>query len=99
MNAKERPFPQQPHIYTIKVEGRLQPAWSDWFSGMEISVTDNETAVAITTLVGPITDQAALRGILTRIWNLNLNLISVNLVEADLSVCPGQGEHTDSPLP
>ena len=65
-------------IYRIQIEGELDEQWSDWFSGMTVAVEDGRRKV--TTLTG-FADQAALRGILNKIWDLNLILISVNPVD------------------
>ncbi len=65
-------------IYRIRIEGKLDERWSDWFSGMTLAVEDGETMV--TTLTGPA-DQAALRGILNKLWDLNRVLVSVNLID------------------
>ncbi len=67
-------------VYQIRVQGRLDERWSDWFSGLTVTV-ESENPLG-TTMVGVI-DQAALRGILNKIWDLNLALISVRRVEAD----------------
>lgn len=64
-------------VYQIKVRGEIDARWSDWFDGVDIA-SDGDA----TTLTGPIIDQAVLRGILIKIWDLNLTLISVNPVEA-----------------
>ena len=64
-----------PESYQIKVQGRLDEGWSDWFSGM--TVTFECGSAPITTLTGAVADQSALRGILTKLWDLNLRLISV----------------------
>ncbi len=66
----------QPIAYQIRVQGRLDESWSGWFDRMAITVEGNST-----TLTGAVVDQAALRGILSRLWDLNLALISVNRVE------------------
>jgi hypothetical protein len=58
--------------YQIKVQGELDEKWAEWFSGMTITSEGD-----ITTLTGAVADQSALRGILDRIWNLNLTLVSV----------------------
>ena len=58
----------------IRVEGHLAPAWSDWFEGMVVCSHPDGT----TTLSGPIRDQAALQGVLLKVWNLGLALVSVN---------------------
>ena len=61
------------YIYEIRVEGYLTDRWSDWFEGLSIcNLPDNQT-----TLTGAINDQAALFGVLTRIHDLNLILVSV----------------------
>jgi len=62
-------------IYQITVQGKLDESWSDWFDGMKITVGHDAT-----TLTGPVADQAALHGILNKIRDLNLALISVNSV-------------------
>ena len=64
-------------VYQIKVRGEIDARWSDWFDGLDIA-SDGD----VTTLTGSIIDQAVLRGILTKIWDLNLTLISVNPAEA-----------------
>jgi hypothetical protein len=65
--------------YQIRAQGRLDARWSEWFSGLTVTVESENPLV--TTMVGVI-DQAALRGILNKIWDLNLALISVRRVEA-----------------
>ena len=62
----------------IKVQGKLDDRWSEWFSGLTIAVESESPPV--TTLTGSI-DQAALRGILNKVWDLNLALISVSPIE------------------
>jgi hypothetical protein len=59
-------------LYEIKVRGQLDEKWSEWFGGMTITFDSD-----VTTLTGPVVDQAALRGMLSKIWDLNLTLISV----------------------
>ena len=64
-------------FYEIRVKGHLAPFWSETFDGMQITLTpDGETALS-----GAVTDQAALHGLLARIRDLNLILISVNRVD------------------
>ena len=72
MPVKQHPGPSGPMTYQIQVQGRLDEGWSDWFSGMTVTFESG-----VTTLTGPVADQAALRGILTKIWDLNLTLLSV----------------------
>jgi hypothetical protein len=70
-------------IYQIKVRGRLGENWSAWFDGMVIAVEEkeNDSHATITTLTGPVTDQAALHGILSRIRDLGLPLLLVQYLE------------------
>ena len=63
-------------MYEIRVEGHLADRWSDWFDELVICNDQNGEV----TLTGPVTDQAALFGVLTKIHNLNLILISVNRI-------------------
>ncbi len=64
--------------YEIRVQGQLDARWSDWFNGFSVTaieggeITENETLIK-----GVVADQAALRGILEKIWNLNLVVVSV----------------------
>jgi hypothetical protein len=65
--------------YEIRVLGHLGPEWSAWFDGLTISREPHGETV----LAGPVPDQAALHGILIKIRNLGLPLLSVRRVEAD----------------
>ena len=64
-------------MYQIVVKGHLDVRWSEWFGNLDMSVDEN----GYTLLVGPIADQAALRGILCAIWDLNLVVITVQRIE------------------
>ena len=66
--------------YRIDVEEELDAYWSAWFA--PLTVTVNAQGQGTTTLTGPIADQAALRGLLNQLWNLNLTLVSVQRIEA-----------------
>ncbi|MBN1259046.1 MAG: hypothetical protein JXB35_00055 [Anaerolineae bacterium] len=61
----------------IKVQGVLDTAWSELFAGMTFSSSETGDGSPVTMLTGAIADQAALRGLLNRLWDLNLTLISV----------------------
>ena len=67
-------------VYQIKVQGNLDDRWSDWFSGLMVTVEGEGENPPVSTLTGSL-DQAALRGILNKIWDLNLDLISVVPIE------------------
>ena len=63
----------QQQFYKIRVRGRLDSRWAIWLYGSEVQINPAN----ITTITVQIPDQSALRGILNRIWDLNLTLISV----------------------
>ena len=66
--------------YQIKIAGQLSENWSDWLEQMDIQNETESSGLAITTLTGCI-DQAALLGILRRLYQLGYPLISVNCVD------------------
>lgn len=73
--------PHKSHLpihYRIKLRGHLDNKWSDWFEEMSISSEGRETI-----LTGPVADQAALHGLLIRIRDLNLTLLSVERIKSD----------------
>jgi hypothetical protein len=70
-------------IYEIQVQGELDRNWEAWFNGLAITLSYASEQPPTTTLIGPVADQAALRGMLCRLWDLNLTLISVRLIEED----------------
>lgn len=65
----------RPTRYIIRVKGILDPSWSEWFNGFTITIQGDETS-----LVGIVVDQAALHGILAKINDLGLSLLSVNQI-------------------
>jgi hypothetical protein len=79
-----------PTGYCIQVRGHLAPEWADWFEGMTLHRHPDGT----TTLSGPIRDQAALQGMLLKVQNLGLALISVNPIEADRDAQQPSGDKT-----
>jgi hypothetical protein len=70
-------------IYEIVVQGELDQSWQQWFNSPTVTLTRASVQSTTTTLVGPVVDQAALRGMLCKLWDLNLTLISVRRIEAD----------------
>ena len=66
--------------YEIRVNGRLSPETADWFEEMTLSV-DDTTNPPQTVIQGVLRDQAALYGLISRIRDLGLRLLSVNLIE------------------
>ena len=75
----------QPATYQIKVPGELDRSLSEWAGGMTVTVEWNDADLPVTTLAGTL-DQAALQGLLRRLYSLGLPLISVNYVEGDVCV-------------
>ena len=74
--------PGQPTVYQIRIEGHLGSQWADWFEGLTITLEDNGD----TLLTGPVIDQAALHGLLKKVRDLGMPLVSVSPVE------PGQAD-------
>jgi hypothetical protein len=71
--------PDQPSIYHIRIKGHLGPRWEGWFGQMAITHEVNGE----TLMTGPIIDQAALHGMLTKIRDLGLTLLSITRAEPD----------------
>ena len=70
----------RPATYQIKVPGHLDESWADWAGTMTITVESDVDGLPVTTLTGTL-DQAALQGLLRRLYSLGLPLISVNCLE------------------
>jgi hypothetical protein len=70
----------RPATYQIKVPGHLDESWSDWVGGMTITVEGEDDGPPVTTLTGAL-DQAALQGLLRRLYSLGLPLVSVICLE------------------
>ena len=64
-------------VYEIRIKGHLGRQWTDWFEGATITLEDNGD----TLLTGPVVDQAALHGLLRRVRDLGLPLLSVSRIE------------------
>ncbi len=73
---------RQPAFYEILVEGQMNSRWCDWFPGLTVSTLPEGRTV----ISGELTDQAALHGILMKIRDLRLVLISVNQVEPPTNI-------------
>jgi hypothetical protein len=76
--------PAQPAIYQIRVKGHLDRHWADWFGGLTITPEDNGE----TRLTGAVVDQAALHGVLKKVRDLGMPLLSVSRVEPDQADAP-----------
>ena len=73
------PTPSHPTGYEIRVAGHLPRQWADWFEGLTISLEESGD----TLLTGPVSDQAALHGLLKKVRDLGLSLVSVSPVEPE----------------
>ena len=74
--------PSQPIVYQIRIEGHLGREWADWFEGLSITLEDNGDML----LTGPVVDQAALYGLLRKVRDVGMPLLSVVCMK------PGQAE-------
>lgn len=84
-----------PRLYEIRIKGRLDGKWADWLHGMTLTQADNGETV----LRGLVVDQAALYGLLRRVRDLGLPLVSVRMVDsaqADGSEGGGETDHNRS---
>ena len=81
--VKQKVTLDQPATYQIKVPGHLDESWSEWAGGMTITVENGDDGPPVTTLTGTVADQAALQGLLRRLYSFGLPLISVNWIELD----------------
>jgi len=73
------PGDHNPGQYEIRLKGHLAPRWAAWFDGLSLSSEDDGTTI----ISGPVPDQAALHGLLQRVRDIGLPLVSVTQVEAD----------------
>ncbi len=69
----------QPQVYEIRLKGRIDRRWATWFEDLTVTNTEDDETV----LVGPVIDQTALHGLLAKVRDLNLPLLSVRRVEQD----------------
>jgi hypothetical protein len=71
--------PSQPMVYQIRIKGHLGRQWTDWFGGLTITLESNGE----TLLTGSVVDQAALHGVLKKVRDVGMPLVSVIRVKAD----------------
>ena len=83
-----RTDPGQPRVYQIKIKGHLAPQWTDWFGGLTITLEENGD----TLLTGPVVDQAALHGLLKKVRDLGMPLVSVSPLKPGPSTTFGTGQ-------
>jgi hypothetical protein len=71
--------PSQPMVYQIRVQGHLSRKWTEWFEGLTITLEENGD----TLLTGPVIDQSALHGLLKKVRDLGMPLLSIQSIEPD----------------
>jgi len=81
MNQTPVPSGQWPEAgrYEIRIKGRLEPRWAAWFDGLTLTHEGDGTTV----IQGPVVDQAALHGLLQKVRDVGLPLVSVTRIEPD----------------
>jgi hypothetical protein len=78
----------EPGLYEIRLKGHLDNRWAEWFEGLTITLEDDGD----TLLTGPVVDQAALHGLLKKVRDLGLPLVSVSPLKPGSSTTPGTGQ-------
>ena len=71
--------PREPIVYQFRIKGHLGCQWTEWFGGLTITLEENGE----TLLTGPVVDQSAMHGLLKKVRDLGLPLISVNRIEPE----------------
>jgi hypothetical protein len=77
----------QPMAYQIRITGQLDARWADWFEDLAITLDGGDTLIT-----GPVADQAALHGLLRRLRDLGIPLVSVSPVEPGPPTALGEGQ-------
>ena len=83
--------PRQPMVYHIRITGHLGHQWTDWFGGLSITLEENGD----TLLTGPVVDQTALHGVLRKLRDLGMPLLSVTHVDRDQTDAAGGKQYLD----
>ena len=87
MRPDAKADPGQIPVYQIRLRGHLGRQWAGWFGGLTVSLEEDGDTV----LVGPVADQAALHGLLRKVRDLGMPLLSVTCVGAGPSTCREDG--------
>ena len=91
-NSDSTTNPIQPMVYQIRIKGHLGCEWTDWFEGLTITLEEDGD----TLLTGPVIDQAALHGLLKKVRDLGMPLVSVSPVEPGPPTTIGTGQADQS---
>jgi len=89
---KIKPASDQPVVYQIRIKGYLGREWTDWFDGLTIMLEEDGD----TLITGPVVDQAALHGLLKRVRDLGMPLVSVSPVKPGPPTTLGTGQPDQS---
>jgi len=87
-NSDPTTNPSQPVVYQIRIKGHLGHQWTDWFEGLAITLEEDGD----TLLTGPVVDQAALHGLLKKVRDLGMPLVSIRAFEPGPSSTLGAGQ-------
>ncbi len=79
VSEEDRKHSLESQVYQIRIKGHLNNSWSEWFEGLDMTHEEDGTTV----LTGPVADQPALHGLLGKIRDLGLPLLSVQRVESE----------------
>ena len=82
-----QPDSRRPMAYQVRITGQLDARWADWFVGLTITLDGGDTLIS-----GPVVDQAALHGLLKRVRDLGMPLVSVSPVEPGPPTTRGTGQ-------
>jgi hypothetical protein len=77
VKAEQQKEVAQYQVYRIMIAGELDPSWSEWLGGIRVTVVHDQNGKSVTTFHEEFPDQAALRGVLNKIWDLSLTVLSV----------------------
>jgi len=81
----------QQQCFEIRLKGHLDDRWSEWFDGLTITLQEDGD----TLLIGQVIDQATLDGLLKKVRNLGITLVSVRPVEPESQTKPGSDQHVE----
>ncbi len=93
MNGPSAGHPHRPDRYEIRLEGHLAARWAVWFDEMALMTESDGTTV----LHGPVVDQAALHGLLAKLRDTGLPLLSVTRIDTRRPACPPPDPATADP--
>lgn len=85
MSTEKRSLSPQKRYYKIIIEGKIDPSWYTWLGNFQLISRKEANGKCMTTLSGIVVDQAALRGLVNTLWDLNLAVVSIQQVAPKIS--------------